>query len=370
MRHLSGALVAVLCLTAAPSAEARAQRQLPVSRDSLAGHWRIVHHVAETTEYLDLDADGRYRFWDRHRTDPGMGKVRERGRWKLAGRRRPELCFEAEGGPARAGYDECGHVGLEVDAAGCRVLHWSPTTRQFAEFGFRGLATRPALLLDPGSGRLSREGGDALFAFEVDQPVMLEGGAAAPVYPPALDSAGVTGRSLLRFVVDTTGRPDTASVVALGATHPAFAAAASDAVRGYRFAPATLGGRRVPQVVDLPFGFGPLYPDLPADAAGPPLHEDAVDVKADIVPKSAMPRYPQRLLDAHVEAVVVVRMIVDTAGMVEPASFTVVRATHPGFVPAVRAWVPLARFTPAEKHGRKVRQVVQQPFRFYLKPAR
>jgi periplasmic protein TonB len=57
---------------------------------------------------------------------------------------------------------------------------------------------------------------------------------------------------------------------------------------------------------------------------------------------------------------------VDTTGRMRPGSFRVLRATDLGFVPAVRDAVRTMRFLPAERGGRKVAQLVQQPFEFEL----
>ncbi|MGH7720447.1 MAG: TonB family protein [Gemmatimonadaceae bacterium] len=61
---------------------------------------------------------------------------------------------------------------------------------------------------------------------------------------------------------------------------------------------------------------------------------------------------------------VVAEFVVDTAGRVELETFNVVSSTHPRFTEAVRRALPAARFTPALLAGRRVRQLVQLPFRF------
>lgn len=78
---------------------------------------------------------------------------------------------------------------------------------------------------------------------------------AAPRYPESLRSAGVDGRVLVEFTVDTTGRVDMAHVRVIESTHELFTRAVRDALGGFRFIPAQVGGRRVPALAQMPFEF-------------------------------------------------------------------------------------------------------------------
>ena len=80
-------------------------------------------------------------------------------------------------------------------------------------------------------------------------------GTLRPRYPEMLRAQGVGGRAVVRFVVDTLGRVEPGSVELVSATHPAFGEAALRAVPSFRFRPAEAGGRRVRQLVQLPFEF-------------------------------------------------------------------------------------------------------------------
>jgi protein TonB len=60
---------------------------------------------------------------------------------------------------------------------------------------------------------------------------------------------------LAEFVIDSAGRPEMASFVAIESTHPLFTAAVRDALTRMRFAPAEVGGRKVRVRVRLPFEF-------------------------------------------------------------------------------------------------------------------
>ena len=80
-------------------------------------------------------------------------------------------------------------------------------------------------------------------------------GAVSPRYPAMLRERGIEGSVTLRFVVDTAGRVEPASVTVVSSTHELFAAAARAALPALRFTPAAAGGRRVRQLVELPFAF-------------------------------------------------------------------------------------------------------------------
>lgn len=79
--------------------------------------------------------------------------------------------------------------------------------------------------------------------------------AAKPNYPNALRQAGIGGRVLVRFIVDTAGRVDMASVQVIQSTHPLFTAAVRTVLPTYRFRPSEAGGRRVASTAEMPFEF-------------------------------------------------------------------------------------------------------------------
>jgi len=78
---------------------------------------------------------------------------------------------------------------------------------------------------------------------------------ARPRYPESLRSAGIDGRVLVQFTVDTTGRVDMNSVKILSSTHDLFTRAVRDALGNFRFRPAEVGGRRVNALAEMPFEF-------------------------------------------------------------------------------------------------------------------
>jgi periplasmic protein TonB len=83
-------------------------------------------------------------------------------------------------------------------------------------------------------------------------------------------------------------------------------------------------------------------------------------------PGSGQPSYPDMLRSAGVEGEVLAQFIVDTTGRAEPGSFKVLKTSHELFAQAVKNALPRMRFLPAEIGGRKVKQLVQQPFNFAL----
>lgn len=113
--------------------------------------------------------------------------------------------------------------------------------------GGPGAGADPTWLTSPGAG-------GAWTAAEVDDPVdMLEAGRL--VYPSVLERAGVTGRVVVEFVVDTLGRVEPRTLRVVSSTHPAFDQAAIDAVLGTRFRPARVRGQPVRQLARQQLSF-------------------------------------------------------------------------------------------------------------------
>jgi protein TonB len=106
-------------------------------------------------------------------------------------------------------------------------------------------------------------------------------------------------------------------------------------------------------------GTGPVNVDQP-------YFDFQVEKPVGAMPGSAGPRYPDILRSGGVEGQVLAQFVVDTTGRVEVASFRVLRSDHAMFEQAVRSALPNMRFLPAEIGGRKVKQLVQQPFVFAL----
>lgn len=83
-------------------------------------------------------------------------------------------------------------------------------------------------------------------------------------------------------------------------------------------------------------------------------------------PGSSQPRYPDILRQAGVEGEVLAQFVVDTTGRAESGSFKVLRSSHDLFAQSVKSALPGMRFIPAEVGGKRVKQLVQQPFTFAI----
>lgn len=96
---------------------------------------------------------------------------------------------------------------------------------------------------------------NAFTLLDVDTGAVRDPASAVPVYPSLLEKQGIEGTAIVRFVVDTTGRADLATFRLIETNHPLFGAAVRDALPGMKFHPATVGSKKVRQLVEIPFGF-------------------------------------------------------------------------------------------------------------------
>lgn len=89
----------------------------------------------------------------------------------------------------------------------------------------------------------------------LDGQVVPAPGSLQPRYPEILKSAGVSGVTIVQFVVDTTGRaiPETMKVVR--SSHELFTRAVQASLPEQRFLAARVGGRSVKQLVQMYFWF-------------------------------------------------------------------------------------------------------------------
>ena len=122
-----------------------------------------------------------------------------------------------------------------------------------ADFSGKGVAGGSGRGIEGGTGPTNNEG--AYFEFQVEKTVLGAPGNPQPTYPSMLQSAGVEGRVLAQFVVDTSGKADMSTFKVLESSHELFAQAVRQALPRYRFFPAEIGGKKVRQVVQQPFTF-------------------------------------------------------------------------------------------------------------------
>jgi protein TonB len=92
-------------------------------------------------------------------------------------------------------------------------------------------------------------------ADQVEKQVAVVPGTSAPRYPESLRSSGVEGRVIAEFVVDEQGRAQEGSVRFVRSDNQLFEDAVRVALRRMRFVPAEVGGRKVKQLVQMPFVF-------------------------------------------------------------------------------------------------------------------
>ena len=111
--------------------------------------------------------------------------------------------------------------------------------------------------------------------------------------------------------------------------------------------------------------FGPIAPFLP-DTAFSVLD---VDQPVERYPSSAAPIYPRDLLAIGAEGLVEAIYVVDTTGQVDTTTIQVVHCDDPRFTSSVLTALGQMRFRPASRGSEKVRQLVQQQFRFRVAPA-
>src|SRR5450759_1915217 len=106
-------------------------------------------------------------------------------------------------------------------------------------------------------------------------------------------------------------------------------------------------------------GTGPVNTDQP-------YFEFQVEKQVQQIPGTGNLRYPDMLRSANVEGEVLAQFVVDENGRFEPGTVKVIKSSHDLFTQAVKNALPNMRFYAAEIGGRKVKQLVQQPFTFSL----
>ena len=117
--------------------------------------------------------------------------------------------------------------------------------------------------------------------------------------------------------------------------------------------------------------------DAPAERIGTSAEVEALISSADVFtgdqvetaatledPALLRIEYPPTLFATALSGLVIAEYVVDTLGFVEEGTFSIVSSTHPLFSEAVRTALPRAGYAPARRHGRRVRQLVHQPFEF------
>ena len=114
---------------------------------------------------------------------------------------------------------------------------------------------QPAVAPAPQPVPAARELPQGVFREEdvTDRPERI--GGPAPRYPDLLREAGVAGRVLVSFIVDTTGHVEPGSVVIDSSTRPEFEAPTREAVLASLFRPGQLQGHGIRVLVTMPVNF-------------------------------------------------------------------------------------------------------------------
>ncbi len=99
------------------------------------------------------------------------------------------------------------------------------------------------------------DGNAVLNSEQVEKAVVMAQGSAVPSFPAALRAAGVSGGVMMDFVVDTLGRIELESVRKVQSDHDLFTQSVRAVLAKLRFIPAEAHGRKVRQLVRLPFRF-------------------------------------------------------------------------------------------------------------------
>jgi len=104
----------------------------------------------------------------------------------------------------------------------------------------------------------------------------------------------------------------------------------------------------------------------PVPQGDQPYFDFQVEKPVVMAPGTAGPTYPDMLRSAGIEGSVLAQFVVDTTGRAEMSTFKALKSDNALFETAVKNALQRMRFLPAEVGGRKVKQLVQQPFQFSL----
>jgi TonB family protein len=104
-----------------------------------------------------------------------------------------------------------------------------------------------------GTGAAAPGRQQAYYQFEVERVARMLPGNPPPAYPSELRRAGMRGRVIVSFVIDTTGKADMSTFRVLESNHDLFSAEVIRILPSFNFAPAQIGSRKVRMWVSVPF---------------------------------------------------------------------------------------------------------------------
>ena len=120
---------------------------------------------------------------------------------------------------------------------------------------FTNTALRGTDDLSAGAALGGTPAGIVLRAEQVEKQVAPVAGNAPPKYPEVLRDAGVEGRVIAMFVVNEAGRAEDSTVTITHSDGRLFEESVRAALHRMLFVPAEVGGRKVRQLVQMPFVF-------------------------------------------------------------------------------------------------------------------
>ena len=107
----------------------------------------------------------------------------------------------------------------------------------------------------PGAATAAPNGTYPFRSDQVEKQVSLIPGSASPRYPEALRMAGVEGKVVAQFVVGVEGRVEPGTVRLVRSDNALFDESVRVALARMQFTPAEIAGRKVRQLVEMPFVF-------------------------------------------------------------------------------------------------------------------
>ena len=145
---------------------------------------------------------------------------------------------------------------IEIDAFDAADVASAATT--LAERIATDVPLRQRAIDDATRARGARR--NIFFEFQVDRAARLTDASPRPRYPDELRPQGLSGAVVAQFVVDSSGHVDATTFKVLKSDEPRFANAVQKALSEMAFTPAELRGRRVSQLVQMPFQFDAAKP--------------------------------------------------------------------------------------------------------------
>jgi len=122
-----------------------------------------------------------------------------------------------------------------------------------ADFSGKGVEGGKASGVVGGKGPVTDD--QPYFEFQVEKPVLARENNPRPSYPSMLESARVEGQVLVQFVVDTSGHAEMSTFKVLKSSNDLFTSSVQKVLPRMQFYPAEVGGHKVRQLVQMPFGF-------------------------------------------------------------------------------------------------------------------